>query len=309
VRNQHPAQQTVLHMAPASPEVLAAGRVAVRSDAAYSSLFLIGQSIARSFVMDGEYLRVTQRLRVGLGQNLEAELQLPFAHTSGGFLDAFIIDYHDWFGFPDQARSENPRNDFEIGALRNGATVWSVDADSFEWLDVPLQLTWQCMPSGPERFGLAARSALELPIGDDRRGYGNGEIDFAGGLIADWRPGAVTLYGHLQHTFAGTPRQSRRADFAFADVTSAGLAAELPLLPDLAALVQVEWETSTLRNLGLPTAARDQVLLWVGARWQPHRDWAFEVGLGEDLQGLVSPDFTAWLGFAWTPRNAGLERR
>jgi hypothetical protein len=301
VRNQHPAQLTVLHLDPAAPTVLAAGAVRTRFDAAYTSLFLIGADPGRAFVMDGEYLRTATRLQVGLGSDLELGAELPFAHTSGGFLDSFIIDYHDLFGFPDQNRSENPRNDFLITAVDGGRTVWSTERDGFELLDVPLHLTWQLRSSGQDRLGLAARAGIELPTGEDRRGYGSGELDFGGGLLADYRTGGVAWYGHLQHTFAGTPRQSRRAGFAFADVTSAGIGVELPLMADLQALVQVEWETSTLRQLGLQVTAREQLLLWVGGRWQPRKHWAVEVAFGEDLQGLVSPDFTAWLGVAWTP--------
>ena len=302
VRNQHPAQLTVLHMAPAAAAVLPAGRIGARVDAAYSSLWLRGSGSGDTFTMDAEYLRVANRLRAGLGGGLELGLELPFAHTSGGFLDDFVIDYHSWFGFPDQARDSSPRDQFEVRATRDGNTVWSLDNSGAELLDVPVQLTLQVLERGPDHPGVALRSAVELPTGDDRRGYGNGELDVSFGVLADYQPGPVGWYAHLQHTFAGTPRNARRQNFAFADVTSLGLAVELPLLPELAAMVQVEWESSTLRELGLPAVARDQLLLWVGGRWQASRDWSVEVAFGEDLIGLVSPDFTAWLGVSWLPR-------
>ena len=43
--------------------------------------------------------------RQGLGDGLEFGFELPFAHTSGGFLDRFLIDYHDALGLPDQGLS------------------------------------------------------------------------------------------------------------------------------------------------------------------------------------------------------------
>lgn len=60
--------------------------------------------------------------------------------------------------------------------------------------------------------------------------------------------------------------------------------------------MQIEYETSTLRDLAVQAAERDQFLLWAGARWRAGERWAVEIGFGEDLQGKVSPDFTAWLG-------------
>jgi hypothetical protein len=301
VRNQHPAQLTVLHMAPASAQVLPAGDVELRANAAYSSLWLLGSGNGRSWLMDGEYLRAATRARVGLGRDLELGMELPFAHTSGGFLDGFLVDYHDLFGFPDQNRDSNPKDDFTIEARRNNSTVWQVERDGFEWLDVPITATWAVVDGAPNRPGLAVRGGIELPTGDQDRGYGNGEVDASAGLLADWHSDSVALFAHAQHTFAGTPDPARRNGLTFADVTSLGLAAELPLFADLHAFVQVEWESSTLRNFNLPVTDRDQVNLWIGGRWQADANVGIEVGFGEDLQGKVSPDFTAWLSLVWSP--------
>lgn len=304
VRNQHPAQLTVMHMPPAAASVLPRGAVQGRADVAYTSLFLNGQSFGDAFYMDGEYLRSAASARFGLGRGFEAGVSLPFAHTSGGFLDDFLIDYHDAFGFPDQDRQLVPKDDFRIDATKNGLSVWSVERRSFEPLDVPLSLTWQATDPTAGDLGVALRAGLELPVGDDDRGYGNGEVDFAAGVLLEQRWRDVAFYGHLQHTLAGTPSRSASANFEFADVTALGIGAELPLTERLSALVQFEYETSTLRDLSLRAASRKQFLIWIGGRWQ--LPWgALELGFGEDIQAFVSPDFTAWLGFTTPIGNAG----
>lgn len=297
VRNQHPAQLLVLHMPPAAAAVLPAGETTLRADAAYSSLFLTGGSGGRTYLMDGEYLRVGTRLRVGLGKDLEADVEVPFAHTAGGFLDGFLVGYHDLLGMPDQNRSNYPRDEFAIEARRDGETVWSVDRREVALLDIPLGLTWQLRDPAPDGFGVAVRGAIELPTGDEHAGYGNGQLDGSAGILLEEHAFGGAFYGHLQHTLAGTPGPSRRAGFSFADVTSTGLSWEQPCTDDLNALLQIEFETSTLRELDLPEASRHQLLLWFGARWMAGERWAVEVGFGEDLQGFVSPDFTAWVGF------------
>ena len=304
VRTQSPAQLPVLHRPPAPATVLRAGETALRADAAYTSLWLTGTgSQDRRFTMDGEYLRAALTLRTGLGRDLELALELPFAHTSGGFLDGFVIDYHDVFGLPDQNRDREPQDLFEIEASRGGQTLWQVSADGFELLDVPLWLTWQLAEParGP---GVAVRAGLELPTGDGARGYGNDEIDLSFGVVLEHHVLGCGWFGHVQHTFAGTPDRSRAAGFSFADVTSAGLGVELPLDTGVAGLLQFEWETSTLRPLGIAVTERDQVLLWAGLRIDAGSGWNVEVGFGEDLQGLVSPDFTAWLAVGWQPGGA-----
>lgn len=301
VRNQHPAQLTVMHLPTAGARSLPEGKVAVRGDAAYSNLFLLGSGAnGARWKMDGEYLRVATSLRAGLGGGLELGVEAPFAHTSGGFLDSFVIDYHDTLGLPDQNRQNSPRDDFEIAARRGSRDVWTVSEENGTLLDVPLWLSWQI--TDPDAgLGLAVRGGIELPTGNDRRGYGNGELDTSVGLVLEDHAFGCGFYGHVQHTFAGTPDQSRDQGFRFRDVTSVGLAIEAPLDTGLAGLLQFEWETSTLRDLGIRTTTRDQLLLWAGFRLGLDTDTTVEVGFGEDLIGLVSPDFTAWLALTWTP--------
>jgi hypothetical protein len=79
----------------------------------------------------------------------------------------------------------------------------------------------------------------------------------------------------------------------------------LPLTESLHVLVQVELETSPLRRLGPNVASREQLLLWVGSRYQVAPEWSMEMGFGEDLRGLASPDFTVWLGVTWKPGVGG----
>jgi hypothetical protein len=302
VRNQHPAQLTVQSALPRSADVVPARSAELRHDAAYTSLWLLGTGPgASSWSMDGEYLRSSTRATVGLGHGLDLGVELAFAHTTGGFLDQFIIDYHDVFDLPDQDRSGAPKDQFLIEATRGGQTAFAVDEASFALLDVPLVLTWQIAAPGRERLGAALRAGVELPTGDDDRGFGNGGLDALVGGIVDYRTDHVGWTAWAQHTFAATPSRARRAGVGFADVTQIGAAAELPLTAELAAVVQLGYETSTLRRLGPEVAANDQLLLWVGARYVAASDWAVELGFGEDLFGKASPDFTAWLGVVWRP--------
>ncbi len=301
VRSQHPAQLQVLR---AEADVVAArpaGSVGLRADAGYSSLFLSGGKGGNTLAMDGEYLRARLLGQVGLGADLELAVELPVAHTSGGFLDSFIIGWHDFFGFPDQERQLVPNDRYRVDATRNGVTAMQVEAASLELMDVPMHLKWAVLPAVDGGFGLALRASLEAPTGDQRAGFGNGGLDWGGSVLAEWRPGPVAVHAHLGHAFVATPDRAALAGLAYQDVGSGGLGVVLPLGAGLEALGQVEWETSTLRELGFDRAARDQVLLWVGARADLGRGFALECAIGEDLAGFVAPDFTAFAGVSWQP--------
>jgi len=303
VRNQHPAQLTVMHLDPVPAQPLRAGAVAGRASFAYTSLFLAGSGHGNSITMDGEVLRSSLQARVGLGNGFEFGAELPVLYASGGFLDSFLIDYHGIFGFPDQDRDIAPKNQFNVHADFQGTRVYELD-DGPMLGDLPLSLTCGIIAPRLGSPGVALRLGAELPTGDADAGAGNGKTDFATGLCASWLFSFATLHAAVQYTFTGTPEHARQAGFEFRDVASANAAIEWPLLDDLAGLVQVEWETSTLRQLDFARAADDQVLLWLGGRLRVDRDLFVELSLGEDLAPEVSPDFTAWLAIAWLPGAA-----
>jgi len=305
VRNQHPAQLTVLHQDSRPADTLPAGIVTGRATAAYSSLFLSGANTTNAFLMDGEILRASLQTRIGLGGGFELAAELPVVYTTGGFLDDFLIDYHDLFGLPDQGRADAPRDQFNVFADYQGLRVFELRDDTLEFADVPLSLAFCPLPSSPGVPGLAVRAAVELPTGDEDIGIGNGELDVGFGADATLPLADVTIHVGVQHTFAGSPRAARDARFDFADVTAAEAGVEIHLQDGLAAIAQLQWETSTLRYLGFERVADDQVLLWIGARLRLDGDWFVEASLGEDLQAFVSPDVTFWLSMAWLPGGRG----
>ena len=301
VRNQHPAQLTVMQMRPAAAEAVDAGTVRLATDVGYSSLFLTGAGNGNQFVMDGEFMRWNLRAGIGLGRGLQLDLEVPFGHGSGGFLDDFVIDWHDFFSLPDQNRDSAPRGEFLVRASHQGSTAYELAAHGLQLMDVPLVLTWAPDALRNESLAFALRGGIELPTGNEDRGFGNGELDESLGVLATWRTRCWALHGHLEHTLAGTPDGARAAGTEFRDVTSWGVGLEVPLADDVWLLAQVDGATSTLRALGFDRVADQQWLLWTGLRARIHGNLYMELALGEDLSPFVAPDFTAWFGFAWRP--------
>lgn len=302
VRNQHPVQLTALHMPFTETSALPSGAWRGGLDTAYSNLFLGGFGSGNTFAMDGEYLRVGSKHRVGLGGGFELFGEVAMAHTTPGFLDSFVIEFHEAFGFPSQGRDNAPRDQFGIVAQRQGASAFEVERSGAELLDLPLGVKWTAVePTREQPFGVALRGAVELPTGDERRGYGNGGVDAALGLVAEYRGASFGLTAHAQHTFVATPDRARSAGLDYGDVTSLGLAVELPLSDSVSGMVATEWETSVLRELDFGQASDPQWLLWTGFRFRLEEPLFLEVALGEDISPDTSPDFTAWISMRWLP--------
>lgn len=310
VRNQHPAQLGALHLDPIGADAPEEGEARLRVDAAYTSLWLVaGQgnaSAQRGIRLDGELLRVGYKARIGLTDRLELGAELPIAYAAGGWLDDFVIDYHDLFSFPDQGRSTAARDRFQVDATRGGQTVYSMKPGAVELLDLPLSLVWHVAPVDREHpFGLAVRGGLEVPLGDTHRGYGNGRLDAALGLVGEARLGAVSLTAFAQHAFVGTPLRARAAGVGYGDVDAIGLGVEALLGDGVSALVQGELESSVLGNVDLRQASHAQGTVFVGARFSLGGTTALELGVVEDVTRRTSPDFTGYaaIAFGRTPRR------
>ncbi|MEZ5967304.1 MAG: DUF3187 family protein [Planctomycetota bacterium] len=297
VRNQHPAQLLAAHPDPVPAQVLPGGVALLRFDNAYTSLWLISDNgpTRNSLFLDGETWRTALDLRVGLGQGLELEAELPFGYASGGFLDSFVIGWHDLFGFPDQGRRDNERDAFAVEADRLGEAALSVEPHRFQIADTPLGLRARLL--GDDTAALAVRAVVELPTGDEEAGFGNGGVDVAVGLVGDVRVGDLSLFAHGHHTFVHTSAPARRAGLALRDVTAVGAGGILQVAPWLSLLLQTQWETSVLRDLAIARAANEQWLLWAGFRVACSEHTFLELALGEDIGAYVSPDFTLWASF------------
>lgn len=298
-RNQHPAQLVVGRLRPRSSAAVPSGAAEVDLSAAYTSLFLGGQAGLDTFRMDGEYLRTSLATRVGIGGGFDLEIEIPVAHATGGFLDDFVIGWHDVFGFPDQGRDKAVRDGFEVLATRNGQTVFEVEENGLHLLDVPVVLGYEVLPPVDAQPGLHVRGGVELPTGDADAGYGSGGADWMVGVSTELRTGPVAWNLHVDHTFTGDASRARRAGAPLQDVTSGGLGLEWVVAPEWTWLAQVEYDRSALRQLSLKRTSDDQWLLWLASRFRLGDRVGLEIGFGEDLSQFIAPDFSAWLSIQY----------
>lgn len=297
VRNQHPVQLTTLRMTPTSARTLDAGSLELGLTTSYSSLFLQTEVGTNSYRMDGEILRAGLFTRYSPLNKLQVSIELPAAHTSGGFLDGFLENYHDAFGLNDGKRDEAPRNRFLVSAMQDDQSVYRMERRSVALLDIPIEAMWQFVEyRGVLNLDLALRAALELPTGDQQSGYGNGGIDYAVGALGEISWGPLALSAHIAHTTIATPDRARKAGLVYRDGISSGFGLEAALARDLSLLVQVEMDQCVLRNLRDVHTESDQWLLWVGFRTHISDDLELELSFGEDLTLNAAPDFTVFMG-------------
>jgi len=205
-RVQHPFSLTMLAMVPRRPVVEGQGEIGATLTSAYTSIFEEHQSSTQNVQFDGELWRNSARLRFGMGDGVDLETDIAFLYASGGFLDHFISQVHDFLNFPNQGRETVEDNQFDMRMQSGGDTLYELESNKFGLQDVPLIATFGEATELPGHWNRALRVGVELPWGSESQGFGNGGMDYGVGFCAE------RSYGRTTHHVAGNAVFPTRPD-------------------------------------------------------------------------------------------------
>ncbi len=186
VRNQNPLVQ--IYGLPAATGTLPpAGSSEALLTADCASHFTESSAGGEEILLDGETYRFSLLLRHGIGENLAIGLELPYVLHSDGFLDSFIIDWHDTFDLPQGGRDEAPRKRLLFTYADEKGERLRLDEPADGLGDLRLNGGWRLLQR--EESALALHAALKLPTGDSDRLLGSGSTDLALWLAGDHATG------------------------------------------------------------------------------------------------------------------------
>lgn len=269
-----------------SAMVLAPGQLSAEMRADIASNFARSSGADEKILLDGETYRFIYCLRRGVNENFEIGLELPFVMHRQGFLDSFIIGWHDTFGFPQGGRDRAPRKRLVYNYQKNGQTFLLLDQESAGFGDLRLTSAWR--PKGLEKKALALRASLKFPTGDENRLHGSGSTDFALWLNGSeaFRQDSLVLFGAVGTLLMSdgevlTDQQRNVVGFAT-------LGGGWRALPWLAFKTQVDAHSpiyhSDLRELS------GSMQLSVGGTLKLKSGSELDVGVVEDLVVRSAPD-------------------
>ena len=112
---------------------------------AYSNIYERINQSGFDYIADMELLRVGWRAHYGLGNGFEIGGEVPWFQTWGGFLDSFIQDYHNAFGFPNGGRQRVANDQFAFHVIQGGTTLYSFDSANWNLWDVRVFVMNQVM--------------------------------------------------------------------------------------------------------------------------------------------------------------------
>ena len=168
-QNQSPLVQIFGLPSIGNPTVLPPQKADVRMILDYASNYVSDSNPRENITLDGESARITLDTRFGIARSFEVGVAIPYLIESGGFLDGFIIDYHNASGFP-REDGPTPRNRLLYQYQKDGQQLLQINQSSQGIGDI--QLTGGCQlyesPMKPSQ-AIALRSSLKLPTADSRR--------------------------------------------------------------------------------------------------------------------------------------------
>jgi hypothetical protein len=303
VHNQHPLVQLHAPPAPGERASLAPGEwrwdLGLRLN---NNAIEEGDAAAERIVLDGETYRTALTLSRGLRPGVAVTATVPLVAHSSGFMDGFIIDWHDFWGLSNERRNGFENNQLEFSYMRQGDEQVALRESTRGLGDVRLDVDWHLRTAGTDQRSLVLRSGVKLPTGSSGRLLGSGGTDFSLQLLSSdhrsLRAWNVSLAWSLGALWLGESDvlDSMREDLV--GIASAGL--RWRMTPRFEAGMQVDMHTamydSDLRALG-----RGGVQLTTGFGVRLSGGSLVELAMIQNLRTDTTPDFGLYLGWRSAP--------
>jgi len=257
---------------------------------------------SESILLDGESYRWALSTRYGLTDKIEVGIEVPWIANSGGFLDSFIIDWHDTFGMPQGGRDSAPKNKLKYSYTKSGSQRLLMDSSGSGLGDVVLtggvKLYEEKSPAVHD--ALALRATVKLPTGDSDALRGNGAF---GGTVSlcgasnhftEW--GALGLFGSVGGMASAKGDVLKEEQEPVAAFGTIGLG--LGPAPWISFKVQINANTPLYKDSSLAELSKSAVLLVMGGALLLPADYQLDIGVSEDISVATAPDVAFHLGLS-----------
>jgi len=141
------------------------------------------------FLVDAEWLLLSVRGAVAVGDDMELGIIAPLSFRSGGCLDYLIEDFHSLVGLDNGERENFPRNDVHVHVVDEDGSGFHMHSGHTGVCDVPLYASYRITKGGRLCPALAVQAGLTLPASDKSELEGTGQPVFGCSLLAVKRLG------------------------------------------------------------------------------------------------------------------------
>jgi hypothetical protein len=126
-------------------------------------------------------------------KRVQAGIDIRLFSFNGGFMDSFIENFHNFFGFTNGARELFLQNQLYINIPNDRGEPLFLDKSAVSFGDIDLWCKWTFLEN--RAVSLAALGAFKIPTGKFESLSGSGYPDAAAGLLLDFRAARfISLY-------------------------------------------------------------------------------------------------------------------
>ena len=275
-------------------------RVGLSMDIA--SNYTVVSSSREQITLDGETCRTTVSARFGVIPKFEAGIEIPYYVQGGGFLDGFIIDWHNTFGLPQGGRDTAPKNRVNYSYRKDGVQKLRMNRSSSGVGDISLTggFSLYDIREASHHDRLALKGTVKLPTGDSSYLFGSGGTDVSlqlcGNMInySEW--GSLSMYGSVGALAMSRSDVLRDQQKQFAGVGTVGFG--WGPASWISFKVQLNGNTSLYSNSSLDEISKNAVMIIFGGALRFPGEFLLDIGVAEDLSVGTAPDVSFHLGLS-----------
>ncbi len=292
-RNQSPLAQIYGLPSAGSAVVVPQGQGEFHVMLDHASNFVDEGTPTEQILLDGETTRLTFGGRYGLTGKVEIGVEIPYVYHGGGFLDGFIINYHDLFGFPQGGRDQAPRNRLLYQYRRNGVDKLKMDSSGGGLGDIAMTAGLQLYNDAAQYpRAVALRAGVKLPTGESSSLFGSGSTDVSLWITASEAfglplgQGAIFGAAGLMVLTNGDVLPDQQADH----VGFGSIGVGWKPLNWIAFKVQIDAHTAFYRDSDFQPLSRNAAQLLIGGTLGLSERTSLDIAVSEDLARKTSPD-------------------
>lgn len=264
----------------------------------YTNIFEQDSADAATLYLDMERAITTATVRYGLAERLEVGGRVTVETDWGGFLDGFMVDFHDVLALGSRHRRDFPSGDYgQTLEDADGRLLVDIPRRTFDVVDVRAFAKWSAATSADGRRTLSLRAVARIPTASSTVGEQRADVSLMALGRTAWR-------GFHLHGMAGAATVNRSAelrDVLRSRSAFAMIGAERPFNDHLSGVIEFTGATPILRSFGDSDVDGIPTNLVFGLVGRTAGGWRWEVGMQEDVPPRgPSLDFTVQLGLSRT---------
>ena len=283
-------------------DIVPPGKVHFSLNQDISSNYTFSNSAREQVILDGEFYRMTLAARYGVASLWEVGIEIPYVQQGGGFLDDFVINWHDTFGLPQGGRDSAPKNRVNYSYRKDGEQKLQINRAASGIGDISLTGGFKLYDSDGSGFHdrLALKGAVKLPAGNSSDLLGSGSTDvmlqLCGSMNSYGEHGSLGMYGSVGGLVMSRSDVLSNQHNQLAGIGNIGFG--WGPFSWISFKVQLNGNTPLYRNSSLKEISKNPLLLIFGGALKFPGDYLLDIGVAEDVAVATAPDVSFHLGLS-----------